>query len=287
MAWHVGSLKTADRHDIDDAQAEIRGLREMSDEEYRQYVDDVTLARHHADRWMLRVLGHNYATYLETAAEVVQAIEDPSLRDREEIGDLAMALRIEMFNWLLSLRAYLDHTETWLKRTFGKDSDQVQAFERETARQFDTHFAYRFFYKLRNFVQHCGLPPLDGAINEGERGAARRSVSLHMKTGPLLVEFDGWGPVTADLQNLPETFDPDPLMAEMMQCIMDLSNSLTQAYKAPLEQAVARINALHASVPPSEGDPYLFLIPDEIEDDGGFERASLQMLPLIKVDLSW
>ena len=230
MTWHVGSLKTSDHHDIEDAQAEIRGLREITDDEYVRYVADVAFVRHHADKWLLRVVGHNYMAYLETVAEVVNTLEDPQLRDREEIGDIAMALRIEMFNWLLVLRAYLDHTETWLKRTFGKDSAQVATFRSETARHFDSHFAYRFFYKLRNFVQHCGLPPLDGSINESERGAPRRTVTIHLKTGPLLEEFDGWGPVTSDLRSLPDTFDPHPLMAEMMQCIMDLSSSLTKSY---------------------------------------------------------
>lgn len=286
MTWHVGSLKTADRYDIEDAEAHIQSLREISDDEYHCYIDDVALARHHAENWMLRVLGHNYESYVETAAEVVAALEDPSLRDREEMGDLNTALRIEMFNWLLTLRAYLDHTQTWLKRTFGKHSAQVAAFDTETANLFDGHFAYRFFYKLRNYVQHCGLPPLEGSINEGEREATKRSVTFHVKTTVLLREFDGWGPVTKDLRELPELFDPHPLMAEMMQCIMDLSIALGESYKTQLEEAAARINTMHASVPNSEGDPYLFRSANEIEERDGFERGTLQMLPLIKVNLT-
>src|SRR5690606_16172320 len=75
--------------------------------------------------------------------------------DRLSYAEAVMAATI---NWLGSVRLFLDHAETDLKRRFGDPSSQVDRFEAATHSAFDTYAGYRFVVKFRNYVQHCGRP---------------------------------------------------------------------------------------------------------------------------------
>lgn len=61
-------------------------------------------------------------------------------------------------NFLSAFRQFLDHTETRLKREYKEVPEIFRRFQERTSRAYDTEFAYRFIYKLRNFSQHCGIP---------------------------------------------------------------------------------------------------------------------------------
>ena len=45
--------------------------------------------------------------------------------DHRQLGEALMSSTV---NWLTSVRLFLDHTETQLKRRFGKDSTEVERF---------------------------------------------------------------------------------------------------------------------------------------------------------------
>lgn len=120
---------------------------------------------------------------------------------------LANSVATSVVNWLTAMRLFLDHEETELKRRFGKQSAEVDAFTAATAKAFDAEEpGYRFATKFRNYVQHCGVPlsSLDFARVPGSNPRAKQSVLLLAKRDELLAEFaDGWGPVKKDLQAFP------------------------------------------------------------------------------------
>jgi hypothetical protein len=76
----------------------------------------------------------------------------------DRITDTQVVLSSRLLAALASFRHYLDTTETRLKRSYGPESDPVATFKKATATEFDGAFAYRFWYKLRNFVQHQAPP---------------------------------------------------------------------------------------------------------------------------------
>jgi len=63
-----------------------------------------------------------------------------------------------IFNYLSSIRMFLDHNEYNLKKRYGSDSPRVKRFKKTCSQIYDNSFSYRFLYKLRNYVQHCGMP---------------------------------------------------------------------------------------------------------------------------------
>jgi len=57
-------------------------------------------------------------------------------------------------NLLGSFYIYVDHYDQYFK-TLSDDGDPIAKL---TSKYYDAYFLYRFFYKLRNFVVHAGIP---------------------------------------------------------------------------------------------------------------------------------
>jgi hypothetical protein len=169
--------------------------------------------------------------------------------DHRQLGEALMSSTV---NWVTSLGLFLDHTETDLKRRFGKSSPEVQRFEAAKSSAFDAKVGYRFSYKFRNYVLHCGLPlsrievkRLDGAT--GTR--AKQSVTFLLDRDALLRDYDGWGRfVKRDIEAMRSEFPLLPLASEGMEGLRDvyrelldmrISEALSRC--AVLEHALARI----------------------------------------------
>src|SRR2546423_1663063 len=117
--------------------------------------------------------------------------------DHRMLGEAVMT---SVVNWLTSVRLFLDHEETTLKQTYGKGSPAALMFKEATARSFDDRVGYRFTAKLRNYVQHCGLPLSQISISENrEGGMAKQRARLLLNRNDLLQSYKEWGPVKPDL----------------------------------------------------------------------------------------
>lgn len=196
--------------------------------------------------------------------------------DRMQLGE---ALMTSVVNWLTAMRLFLDHEETNLKRRFGRDSQQVARFKSATADAYDGRVGYRFSYRFRNFVQHCGLPlsriEIGPVTQPGTR--AKQAVDLVLDRDELLEAYGEWGPVKADLQAMPATFGLLPVAAEAMDGIRDVHRSCTElsideALRGCEEvvAAVERIEALTA-----EGHPALFRYSEDAEGDLQFSPTMI------------
>jgi len=180
--------------------------------------------------------------------------------DRRQLGEALMGSTV---NWLTSTRLFLDHTETDLKRRFGKDSPEVQRFKTATASAFDTKAGYRFSYKFRNYVQHCGLPLSQIDISPPDPGTPTRavqSVALLVNKDELLSSYKEWGIVKRDLEAMPPRFPLLPLLSEAMEGLRDIYRELLEIrlsealnHSRVLEQALARIEDRD-----TEGHPAVF-----------------------------
>jgi hypothetical protein len=178
--------------------------------------------------------------------------------DHQLLGESLMSSTV---NWLTSMRLFLDHTETDLKRRYGKNSQEVDRFETATRSAFDTKIGYAFSSRFRNYVQHCGLPLSTIAINPpgpGTQTRAKQSVALLLDRDALLSNYDGWGPVRRKLEAMPPRFPLLPLASEAMEGLRDvyrelLEIRLSEALKrcAVLEQALDRIEATGQSEHPA------------------------------------
>lgn len=138
-----------------------------------------------------------YISHLQSINHEIPVLHRKHVEINDEINRL-------LLNFLNSARLYLDHTETRLKRTYGKQSEQVKRFKLATSSAYDGLFIYRFFYKLRNYAQHCGT-----AIKVTSTFSSSSNIPGKVDTHRIKVEFDPqellenykeWGPVKKDLE---------------------------------------------------------------------------------------
>jgi hypothetical protein len=117
-----------------------------------------------------------------------------------------------ILNLLSSGRTLTDHQETYLKKEYGKESNEAIRYKTFTSKIFDSFFEYRFIYKLRNYAQHCGFPISHLKFEtKNERQNQKRNIYARLNPlfnrDELLKKYDGWGQIVKnDLKNQAQEF---------------------------------------------------------------------------------
>jgi hypothetical protein len=171
--------------------------------------------------------------------------------------DQAFAASSSVVNWLTAVKLFLEHTETDLNRRFGAESPEFARFKKVTAEQYDLQDkpGYRFTYKFRNYVQHCGLPisSIEGHADEAQ-GPPSQVVRLMLARDELLSDYDdGWGPVKRDIAAMDEKFSLLPLAADAMNGLRAVHHELLSI---ELDAAVATIGTLRDALSRLEASGY-------------------------------
>lgn len=142
-----------------------------------------------------------------------------------------------LLNYLTSIRTFIDHSDTYLNKKFGVTSEQYLEFKNILSLFFDNSFAYRFFYKLRNYSQHVGLP-LDSfhftTKYDHENNSIQGTMKVAFDRDKLLNNYDSWGAVKTDLFNQDPEFDVTPLIFEMTHNINEIERNIERLHSKEL-----------------------------------------------------
>jgi len=158
----------------------------------------------------------NYQSVLSHQATLGTGVASNHHRMPEYMRETVQEMNRLILNYLASFRTFIDHLETRYKRLDREGHPCLGDFKKMTAACYDTSFPYRFFYKLRNYVQHCGMPIsfMDTAEYPGPGGKPRIDVSIGFDRDSLLGNYSEWGNVKADLQKQPQRMNLIPLLGE-------------------------------------------------------------------------
>jgi hypothetical protein len=264
-----GLFAYLDKHETDSGSHEWSFVREATPEEVertRSAIKDLT--DYHTRETFVLVI-YNAEEFRRTEQQAINIIENAPRAEWPEPTEIGNALRMDFLNWLLSVRAFLDHTETQLKRRYGKDSGEVKAFKEATAKQFDDCFSYRFLYKLRNYAQHCGFPPLNGRIQFDVDEDPSRWIELFFDK-EILLEYDGWGRrLEAEIRRLPEEVDLDDHMDQMMDALTEVAARVREMDFPILRASLTLLDNYWDELGERDGRPCLLLTDSNPED--GFE----------------
>jgi len=132
-----------------------------------------------------------------------------------------------LMNYLSAFKTFVDHYETRFKRIDPEGTREYGAYTEITRLVFGRHFAYRFCSKLRNYVQHVGLPvgriEFVGSVDPnfpGDRSRHVYTASIWFDRDVLLANYQEWGArVREDLQNQPEHLPILAICRELQYCI--------------------------------------------------------------------
>lgn len=164
-----------------------------------------------------------------------------------------------LLNYLSSFRTYLDHLTTRYSHLDRQGSTYLKDFKKITSTCYDTSFFYRFFYKLRNFVQHCGLPITYMHTSETlDKGLVRVTISTGFSRDHLLEGFD-WGPIKNDLLKQPERLELLPCLETFVREVQNINLVVTSIEICIANEPWRSLNEIvnEVRVQCADGEPFI------------------------------
>lgn len=214
----------------------ISEIRPLSNEEIEVYDTQKNIFMEFVNDFALvEYVRLNYESLMELLHEtILKVAKEPSFIGSYPFKNFPFLLNTRILNYMMSVKTLLDHMETSINRRFGKDSTEFVYFKSLTANEFDSKFSYRFMYKLRNFVQHCGMPPLSYTISKSlDETSSTLSIELivYFMRDELIRGFSKWGPqVKADLTQMDESFSIMPIFNEHINAIFKVYILFNEKY---------------------------------------------------------
>lgn len=235
--------------------ARVEAIRRLGEEEYRRYVEDVlTVLACRSDYRQFTMVRHAYVEYARVLRHYEEALSGPVPLDEALEDDLVHGLNRRLRGFFAEFRAFLDYTETKLKRRYGRDSEQLRIFKDACARQFDNSFAYRFVYGLRNYALHVNLPLNAVSLASGRGRFDPGDPSTHNRLcvevdRDVLLHWSKWRrDVRSGLEELSPRFELNPYVDEAMGCPEKIHLELFCAKLPDEKRAAERVLALARSV---------------------------------------
>jgi hypothetical protein len=264
--------------------------RVLTDIEFETYDDAASrLNTLWDDQALFALVLHNYQAYNDYLAQLSKAWMNPGSAGPSDPVAGTMHLNRHILNYLSSVRTFLDHTELRLKRRYGRESKTVTSFTEACARGYDNHFSYRFLYRLRNYVQHCGLPVghVGGSaeVTDLDSWKIQRSLVINFVRDRLLLERSCWGATLADeIRRLPSEFPIHPHMSRMMACLNTINLVPISDNMPDLLKATGFIEELVSSIEDCKGTPCL-LQERERDTSGPIIPLSVRSIPFEAMEL--
>ncbi|MDH0061464.1 hypothetical protein [Leclercia adecarboxylata] len=215
----------------------INEIKPLTNEEIEGYnIQKNILMEFVNDFALLEYVRLNYESLMELLNETVMKVaKEPSFIGSYPFKTFPFLLNTRILNYMMSVKTLLDHMETSINRRYGGDSTEFVEFKALTANEFDSKFSYRFMYKLRNFVQHCGMPPLSYKISKSlDDTTSTISVELivYFMRDELLRGFSKWGTlVKAELTQMNESFPIMPIFNEHINSIFRVYVLFNEKYR--------------------------------------------------------
>ena len=209
----------------------IRSVRELSLAEYEEYRQATKrLNNFLKDQELMVTVQRDYDEYKNLlrpyAVEYSKGVTPQLL----PMGTLPSEVNKYIKNFLYSIRTFLDHTETNLKRRYGKNSERFNDFKKACSEAYDNNFSYKFIYKLRNYVQHCGMPPsqlnFSKKIIDRQAQKIGTAIQISLDRDELLTKYEWTTTVEAELRQQPEKIDIEHHMSEMLRCLHQINLKL-------------------------------------------------------------
>lgn len=231
--------------------------------------DRMAVFEYHNSLNLIKSVHLNIQEFLQSVVDYAADFLESKDMNEEKFDFISLNFSRQLLNILSMFKSLLDHTEFYLSREFGKDSDQYLKWKSIQSEQYDNFFEYRLFYKLRNYCQHIGMPPIQINFTDsaGQEGIFFR---LDLQRDLLLEERSVWNrQLLHDLEFAPSKIPVVDLLNNWSECFRNISKTLLNIKREAAEGAAKRIlshrkeNDLPADVgqlcavflPTSEGKP--------------------------------
>jgi hypothetical protein len=252
----------------------ITEIRDLSEKEYQDYKKaSNSLFDFSKDQQLYTIVLLNYDDFLNIIQKYTKEYaENPQLMNLLIMEKMVLNINRHILNFLSSVRSFLDHTETKLKRNYGAESDRYKRFKDACKKVYDTSFSYRFLSKLRNYSQHCGMPLGGLSLRSKEdppySGNIYHSLQAKFSRDELLT-YTSWGTIAKEISQLPSEFDIVPHIVQMMKCLEKINLVLIDDDLPELFKSAEFIEQLISPAQGKEGVPCILQFLDINQDVNG------------------
>ncbi len=222
--------------------SEITEIKPLSTGELRKIEEDRAIL---SDYFSTLELGQsvwlNVQDLLETVVNNGMAFLQERTMSPEALSEVGLNYSRLLLNILSLFRSFLDHTDRSISREYGKDSRERKRWKARLAEIYDSDFAYRFFYKMRNYAQHVGVPPLSFSFSASaeKEGVA---LALDFVRDKLLEERQIWkSDLASELEKLDEKFPVINVLDQWMESFNSARYSALKIKRPRTLKAAKRI----------------------------------------------
>jgi hypothetical protein len=170
-------------------------IKEITGKEEKEiYSFERELGRYFYDKLLFQMALKNYRAIVDSIENYEAKIKtDSSLKSSRE---MMIELNLCILNFLTVFRAFLDHHETRIKHEYGRESQESLQLKKYCSSEFDNNPAYRFFYKYRDYCQHCGMPisSINTRLIQTDNGEEKTVLDILICKEELL-KGDYWGKI--------------------------------------------------------------------------------------------
>lgn len=256
-------------------------VRELSPAELSRYqVGEETLAEFaHRDR-LFSIVGINLSSFLDAANKVAERVRNMEQVTAQAVEESHVETGRWIHNLLSSFGTYLDLTAKHLARAHGKNSGYYKAFKDAQSEEYDAHFSYRFFCRLRNYSQHREMPLGKLELTRNWLEVPFFSVSefkVLFSREELLAHKGVWGKqVKGELEAEAESFDVIPHAVAAVQCLARIHGVSLADIRRSLVEAVAVVSETLGDAVDDEGEPYILTSPQVDRVAGKYNLTAKQ-----------
>lgn len=178
---------------------QINVIRGLKDDEY-------ILLNDHIVRMREFEINFKRINYIMQVLKDLNGLMSDRLNKTVKPSDFDTKLYINIISFLTLFRSFLDHWETYIKRTYGNKSLEVTKFKEATSLEYDSSFSYRFTYELRNFSIHCDIPLSNVNMKLNEE-TEDKTINIFANREHLLADYDWKLAIKRDLLAGPQNID--------------------------------------------------------------------------------
>jgi hypothetical protein len=242
-------------------------VRSLTQEEWEGYKSRCEFLRGLVSaRMPFRNMLHAHAEFLRHVS-VLEA--NPAALAERRLDEWGAPLNHRLDALLIAMRGYLAQAEFRFSRAGAEGAKALALLVTSRTARHARSAAYRIAYAMRDYVQHA-RPALTGSRVVGSldpvTNTSQYTFTLACDRDDLLRHGFKWKRARADLEALPATFDPRPILEEAIGELAELDRELFDLNVDRIMEAKGVIEALLAQAD-SSGDPSRGTV-GKIEDVG-------------------
>ena len=235
--WHLASTQRAPSA----ASRTFNVGAPIADSEYYSY-------RSNAELLQEALAKSPFAAFQERCMEFMRAISDAleAFKTGRSTTPLMPVIRSKFEDVLSAFRRFTDRTTHLLSQRYGPDSKEVRVLTQAMAREFDSEFAYRFMYHLRNYSEHRGTPiaRIAQASTLTPVGQVEYSFDVLLDSRKLLAHHDWHRRVRTDLTMINGEFSALVTVDALLNACGRVRCKILLAQENGLRSAAAAVQAL-------------------------------------------